>query len=201
MREAIALAFDREALVDDLLLGLTKPAATYWDSPPRRSRHLKPWPYDPEGQERLDEAAGWTRNGDGMRDKDGMELTLTHWHHHPRDPQGHPGRGPAATGGRGHRHRTCSTPEIRPLYFSGYGRGWPVRDRRVRHCPVVRCAQFPDPDREYWLCSEIPSAEKPTGLNRQSICDKELDGLFQQQRTQVNVNERQDTFHKITTHA
>ena len=58
--------------------------------------------------------------------------------------------------------------------------------------------QFPDPDREYWLCSEIPSAEKPAGTNQQFICDKELDALFQTQKTQVNVTERQATFQKIT---
>ena len=77
VRQAIALAFDREALVKDLLLGATAPAATYWDNTPYNDPSLKPWPYDPDKAKQLLDEAGWKdSNGDGVRDKNGVELVL-----------------------------------------------------------------------------------------------------------------------------
>jgi len=57
---------------------------------------------------------------------------------------------------------------------------------------------FPDPDIAYWLCSEVPTDESPSGVNAQFICDPELDKLFQLQATQVDFNARVETFHQIT---
>ena len=48
VRKAIALAFDREALSQDLLLGLTKPAASLWDNTPYGDPIITPYPFDPE---------------------------------------------------------------------------------------------------------------------------------------------------------
>jgi ABC-type transport system substrate-binding protein len=56
---------------------------------------------------------------------------------------------------------------------------------------------FPDPDIYYWLCSEIPSDEYPSGTNWFFLCDEELDRLIQLQATQVNVDERQQTISQI----
>ena len=84
------------------------------------------------------------------------------------------------------------------ILFADFANNGPVATGNYDIAQWSDAPQFPDPDREYWLCSEIPSAEKPTGLNQQFICDEELDRLFQQERTQVDVNERQDTFKKIT---
>jgi peptide/nickel transport system substrate-binding protein len=77
VRQAIALGIDREAINRDLLLGLTEPAVTLWDNTPYQDPSLEPWPYDPERAMELLDEAGWTdTNGDGTRDKDGVELVL-----------------------------------------------------------------------------------------------------------------------------
>ena len=49
-----------------------------------------------------------------------------------------------------------------------------------------------------WLCSEIPSDESPSGTNWSYLCDEELDRLFKLQATQVDFEERQETFYQIT---
>ncbi len=77
VRQAIALAFNREKLVQDLLLGLTGVAATDWDNSPWVEPSITPWPYDPEKAKALLKEAGWEdTNGDGTVDKDGVELEL-----------------------------------------------------------------------------------------------------------------------------
>src|SRR3990172_2761558 len=77
VRQAIAMAFDRFALSTDLLLGLTEPAATFWDNTPYADPSIQPYPYDPEGAKVLLDEAGWIdSNADGVRDKDGVELSL-----------------------------------------------------------------------------------------------------------------------------
>ena len=85
------------------------------------------------------------------------------------------------------------------IFFASYGDKGPTYngDLDIYEWSDVPTA-FPDPDIAYWLCSQIPSDENPQGLNAEFICDKELDGLFQLQATQVDINARIDTFHKIT---
>ena len=56
----------------------------------------------------------------------------------------------------------------------------------------------PDPDSSEWLCEEIPTDEKPSGNNTDRVCDLELDQLWKTQLTQMDFNERQQTFYKIT---
>ncbi|MCK4899902.1 MAG: hypothetical protein KAS38_14040, partial [Anaerolineales bacterium] len=56
---------------------------------------------------------------------------------------------------------------------------------------------FPDPDTDYWLCSEMATDDYPWGLN-QFICDEYLDGLFQEQVGTTDPAARQKIFHEIT---
>ncbi|MEJ2211434.1 MAG: peptide ABC transporter substrate-binding protein, partial [Anaerolineae bacterium] len=83
VRQAIAMAIDRNAITEDLLLGLTEPVMTLWD-PIEGGRYLspdlKPWPYDPDAARNLLEEAGYTdSDGDGIReDAEGNPLVLTH---------------------------------------------------------------------------------------------------------------------------
>ena len=79
VRKAIALATDRFTIVKDLLVAEINPVnATFWDmTPPYQSDTLEPYPYDPEQAKALLDAAGWVdSNGDGIRDKDGVELIV-----------------------------------------------------------------------------------------------------------------------------
>jgi peptide/nickel transport system substrate-binding protein len=84
------------------------------------------------------------------------------------------------------------------IFFNSYGEGGPCATGQYDIFEYSTTPQYPDPDTADWLCSEIPSDENPSGVNWQSVCDEELDGLFKLQATQVDPAERQQTFHKIT---
>ena len=83
------------------------------------------------------------------------------------------------------------------LYFASYADNGPAARGEYDIQEWSDGPLFPDPDIYYWLCSEIPSDEYPTGENWFYLCDEELDALIQLQSTQVNVTERQQTITKI----
>ncbi len=197
VRQAIALAFDRFSICKDLLLGLTKPPATYWANTPWQDPTLEPWPYDPERAKQLLDEAGWKdTNGDGVRDKDGVELVLTlgtTTREIRRDVQAVAQQQLAQVGIKLELANADSD-----IFFGSYGEGGPCATGQYDIFEYSTVTNYPDPETADWLCSEIPSDENPSGVNWQSVCDEELDGLFQLQATQVDPAERQQTFHKIT---
>lgn len=77
VREAIASAIDRTAIVDGLLGGKTEPATSPiglgWAAPQGLSMPT----YDPERAQQLLDQAGWVdANGDGIRERDGRPMRL-----------------------------------------------------------------------------------------------------------------------------
>lgn len=197
VRQAIAQAIDRQAIIDDILLGLTQPAGTLWDNMPYNSPDITPWPYDPEAAAALLDDAGWTdTNGDSVRDKDGVELVLVHGTSTDQIRQAAQAVMQQQLAVVGIQLELQSVDSS--VLFAGYGEGGPAATGEYDLFEWSDSSAYPDPDHYYWLCSEIPSAEYPEGSNWQYICDEELDGLFQLQATQTNVEERTATFHKIT---
>ncbi|MCA9941670.1 MAG: peptide ABC transporter substrate-binding protein [Anaerolineales bacterium] len=197
VRQAIAMGFDRFKLNQDLLLGLTQPAVTFWDGTPFADPALEPWPYDPDQARKLLDDAGWVdSNGDGTRDKDGVELVLIHGtttREIRQDTQA-VAQQQLAEIGVGLDIRNYES----DIYFASYGEGGPCATGELDICESSNSPSFPDPDTSYWLCSEIASDESPNGVNDQALCDPELDALFQLQKTQVDFNERQATFRQIS---
>jgi peptide/nickel transport system substrate-binding protein len=198
VRRAIAMAFDRDSLNQDLLLGLTQTPISFWDSfPPYVSPDIEPWPYDPEQANALLDEAGWVdTNGDGVRDKDGVELVLTHGtttREIRQDAQAVAQQQLAEVGIQLELQAQDST-----VFFATFGEGGSTYTGEFDIMEWSDAPSFPDADTYYWLCSEIPSDDYPDGGNFQRICDEELDALFQQQLTQTDAAERQQTFHQIT---
>lgn len=78
VRQALALAVDRQEIVDTLWGDLARVA----DSPIvqnvwAHSEKVEPWPYDPERARRLLADAGWSdHDGDGVIDKDGVPFSF-----------------------------------------------------------------------------------------------------------------------------
>lgn len=198
VRKAIALAFDRAALSENLLLGLTQPAATLWDNMPYVDPAIEPWPYDPAEANRLLDEAGWVdSNEDGTRDKDGVELVLSHGttiREIRQDTQA-VAQQQLAEVGIGLDIQSYDA----DIFFGGMSDGGPAASGELdifqwSDGPSV----YPDPDHYYWYCSEIPTDDYPDGGNWQRLCDETLDSLFALQATQTDFAERQQTFHEIT---
>ncbi len=198
VRQAIALAFDRQSLNQKLLLGLTQPPIGFWDALPAfNDPSIKVYPYDPEKAKQLLDEAGWKdTNGDGVRDKNGKELVLrylTTSREIRQDSQAVAQQQLAAVGIKTELQALDSD-----ILFADFAHDGPVATGNYDIAQWSDAPNFPDPDRELWLISEIPSAEKPAGINQQFLRDKTLDDLFKLELEQVNVTERQATFHKIT---
>jgi peptide/nickel transport system substrate-binding protein len=197
VRKAIAMAFDRDTLCTDLLLGKTQPAVTEWDNTPYVDPSLQPWPYDPTEANRLLDEAGWVdTNGDGVRDKDGVELVLTYGTTNREirmDTQAVAQQQLAEVGIKLELMNWDSD-----IYFSGYSEGGPAATGSLNIFEYSTVVNFPDPDTAEWLCREIPSDESPDGLNWQRVCDKDLEDLFLKQVSQVDFAERQQTFYQIS---
>jgi len=197
VRQALALGFDRAAINSDLLLGLTQPPSTYWENTPFADPSIEPWPYDPEQAAALLDEAGWVdSNGDGTRDKDGVELVLSY-----------------GTTTREIRQDTQAVAQQQlseigiglelsnadaDTFFASYGDGGLAATGQFDIMEWSDSTNFPDPDWYYWLCSEIPSDDYPDGQNWQAICDEPLDAWFQQQLAEADPEKRMQIFHQIS---
>lgn len=197
VRQAIAMGFDRFALNQDLLLGLTQPAATFWDNTPYADPGVEAWPYDPDQARALLDAAGWVdTNGDGIRDKDGVELVLVHGttNREIRQDTQAVAQQQLAEIGVGLELQSYAA----DVYFASYSEGGPCGNGQLDICEHSTSPSFPDPNTSQFMCREIPTDENPTGINDQKVCDPALDALFEAQAIQMDFNARQQTFYEIS---
>lgn len=198
VRQALAYGTDRFIISQDLLLDKTVPASTFWDGSPWTDPALEPYPYDQNMANDLLDQAGWVdSNGDGTRDKDGVELVLRYVCNDRdvrMDMQAVVQQQLAQIGVGVELFNYDSD-----ILFGSYGDGGPVA---TGNYDIAQWSDlpggFPDPDSAYWLCSEIPSDESPQGSNWQYICDEELNNLFLLQKTQMVFDDRVETFHQIS---
>ncbi len=199
VRQALAYAFNREKLVQDLLLGRTQVAASLYDNTPWVDPSIAPYPYDPEKAKQLLDEAGWIdSNADGTRDKDGVELVLKYGTTNRevrQDTQAVAQQDLAQVGIKLDLQSFDSD-----IFFATYGENGPSANFSLDIIEYSDAPDFPDPNDTVWLCSEIPSDENPAGQNTSGICDEELDALFQKQAAQVDFNERQKTVFEISKH-
>jgi peptide/nickel transport system substrate-binding protein len=197
VRQAIAYAVDFDAICQELLHGKTYPPPTKWEETPYAYPDANPYKYDPEKAKALLDEAGWVdSNGDGTRDKDGVELVLRY----------------ATTAGREIREQTQIVAQQylqdvgigiaieNPSYdtmWNSYGQGGPISTGQYDIAQWSDTFSFPDPSESQWLCSEIPSDESPDGSNWYGICDEELDALFRAQETEADLEKRIEIFYQI----
>jgi peptide/nickel transport system substrate-binding protein len=197
VRKAFAMAIDRDSINRDLHFGLTRTPASFWDALPfYNDPPLSPYPYDPAEAKRLLDQAGWVdSNGDGIREKDGVALELDHATTIRKDRQDVQAVMQQQLAEVGIKLNIASVDDT--LYFASYAEGGPAAKGEYDIMEWSDGPLFPDPDLYYWLCSEIPTDEYPTGENWFYLCDEELDRLIQLQSTQVDVTERQKTISQI----
>jgi len=199
VRQALAYAFNRQKLVDDLLLGRTGVAATDWDNSPWVDPAIEPYPFDPDKAIALLAEAGWTdTNGDGTVDKDGVELILKYGttNREVRQDTQAVAQQDLAAVGIGTDLQSFDS----DLFFSSYQDDGPSANFSLDIIQYSDSPSFPDPDASVWRCSEIPSDDSPAGVNTSGLCDETLEALFAKQETQVDFNERQQTFFEITNY-
>lgn len=197
VRQAIAYGLGRADINNDLLLGLTQPAVTFWDNTPYQAPELEAYPYDPAQAMALLDEAGWVdSNADGTRDKDGVELVLVHGTTNRQIRQDLQAVAQTQLAAIGIKLEITSYPS--DVYFASYAEGGPCAVGELDICESSNSPSFPDPDTSRFLCNQIPTDESPDGANDQNLCDETLDALFVKQTTQVDFAERQATFYEIS---
>lgn len=197
VRQAIAYAVDFEAICEELLFGGTYPPPTKWEETPFAYPDANLYSYDPDMAMSLLDEAGWVdSNGDGTRDKDGVELVLRY----------------VTTAGREIREQTQVVAQqylnevgigveianqSSDTMWNSFGQGGPIATGQFDIAQWSDVSSFPDPSESQWLCSEIPSEDSPDGANWYGICDEELDALFRDQEVEMDPQARIDLFHEI----
>lgn len=197
VRRAIALAFNRPKLVQDLFQGLAQPAATFWDGSAYADPSIKAYPYDPQQAKSLLDQAGWVdTDGDGVRDKGGVPLALKYGT--TTDPQRKAAQTQAQSDLQAIGVKLQLLSYAPGTLFASYGQGGPAASGKLDIMQWADKPDYPDPATSYWQCSEIPSAANPDGNNWQALCDSGLDGLLQKASQQVDPSQRQATFQEIS---
>lgn len=198
VRRAIAQAIDRQAINQDLLLGLTEVAETFWDAEKAYGYvpdDIVPWEYNPDEARRILEEAGWVdSDGDGIREKDGEKLHLVYGTTIREIRQDIQAVVQQQLKDVGIEIELMS--QDSDIFFGSYSDGAPVALGEVDMMEWSDGTYFPDPDTDYWLCSQLPTDENAFGYNYFG-CDEELDALFQEQLTTIDPAKRTELIQQI----
>lgn len=200
VRQAIAMSIDREALANDLLLGLTTPVDTLWEPYKASgfvSEDIVSWEYNPEKAKEMLEKAGYVdTDGDGIREyPDGSPLVITMGTTIREIRQDVQAVAQQQLLEVGIDLQIFS--EDADIFFGSYADG---AGPALGEYDIMQWSDgtyFPDPDMDYWLCDQLPSDDYPDGYNYYG-CDEKLDTLFKQQLTLSDPVERADVFKEIT---
>lgn len=178
VRSAIALALNRELVCDLLAPGQAAPARSLWGGTVYEDPSLGVFPSNGAGE--LLDAAGWRdEDGDGIRERDGVTLSL-------RYAVLSTGVDRTAVSAAVIDALERAGVEVTPVAWSD-GVGWDLA--QWAEAP----AGYPDPDDPRWLCVEIGAG----GLNRAAVCDEALDPLLYAQAETVDLEGRADLFYQI----
>ena len=197
LRKALALAVDRQTIVDKLLFGLTKVARGDWDNTPWENTSIQPDPYDPEQAKKILDDLGWTPGPDGIRQKNGQRLSFDN----------------TTTSGNQLREnvqllvqqnfkdigvemniKNQPTDQL----FGSYSAGGVWARGTYQMGGWTTGINLPDPDlSSRYLSKEIASDQNPTGGQSYRYSNPTVDELFTQQATELDPQKRKDLFAKI----
>ncbi len=198
VRKALVMAFNRWQITEDLLLGLTYPASSFWEGMPYENPDVEPYPYDSDTAVELLEGAGWAdTNGDGtLDDGDGTELILRFVTNTRQIRQDVQVVVQQAFAELGIGIEIVNHPS--DIYWNSYADGGPIA---LGEFDIAEWSSspsaWPEPNTTSFMCSEIPGEDNPVGDNWAGLCDEELDGLFEAQMSAVDFDERVAIYHEI----
>jgi peptide/nickel transport system substrate-binding protein len=198
VRRAIALAINRQLIIDQLYSGIYHIPATYWDDTIYDNLDLKPYPFDPEQSKTLLEDAGWKdANSDGVREKNGRDLELRYVYisgEQATDTMVVTIQQMLADVGI----KIDILPNTQEVLWASYADGGleALGQYDLTHWSDGMW-YFPSPDTSYFISSEIPSADYPNGYNWFGIRDAKLDELFPAGAGEINPQKRVKIYQQI----
>jgi peptide/nickel transport system substrate-binding protein len=196
LRRAVTYGTDRQTIVDTVLHGKTRVAKTQLDNTPYENTQIKPLPYDPAQARRILDEAGWKPGPDGIRVKDGDRFSFTH----------------TTTAGNQTRETIQALVQANlkdigvemkvmnfpgGTFFASFLEGGPYISRKYDMMGVAGGLASLDPSiRVQYHSSEIPTKERPNGLNLGGVSDPELDRLLDAQLQTLDDAKRKDLLWK-----
>jgi len=202
VRRAIDLAIDRDAIANEV-----------YGNAGQRTNQLLPYPeeyanpaifyrYDPDlANQRLDEAGWIDTNDNGIRDKDGVEMTVVY--QTPINPV----RQETQSLIKENLEDVGISVDIRRIQPQDFFSGDPSQTRSLNHFYADMQeynvgSDTPDPTiyMSWWLCDEIASQknqwQKP---NNGRYCNEEYDKVWQQANSELDSDRRSQLFQRLNT--
>jgi peptide/nickel transport system substrate-binding protein len=178
VRQAIAQSLDRASLCSLLTPDQAHPAYSLWEGSIFGDAGTPGAPTT-AGPAELLERAGWRdEDGDGIRERAGVELVLRY-----------------ATPTQG-VDRSAMRAAVEERLIS-IGIGVEPSSVETGDWDLLQWAEtpvgYPDPDDPRWLCVEA----HPGGMNRARVCDADLDSLLYAQAATADLDERMAVFHQV----
>jgi peptide/nickel transport system substrate-binding protein len=196
LRKAITLATDRQTIVNTVLHGKTRVATTQLDNTAYQNPQLKPHPFDPVQARRILDEAGWRPGPDGVRTKDGTRFSIAH----------------STTAGNQTRETIQALVQANlkdvgvemkivnfpgPTFFATFTENGAYISRKYDMVGVNGGLPSLDPNiRLQYHSAEIPTREKPNGLNLGGVSDLELDKLLDAQLQTLDNAKRKEILWK-----
>jgi len=197
VRRAMALAIDRQLIIDKIYNGIYHIPATYWDKTIWDNPALQPYPYDPTQAKALLDAAGWKLGSDGVREKNGKKLELRYVYisgDETTDTMVVTFQQMLADVGI----KLDIMPNTEEVLWASYSDNGQLPHGNY---DLTQWSDgmwyFPSPSTSYFLCSERPSNDYPTGYNWFGICDQNLEKVWAVADTELDQQKRIDDYHQI----
>lgn len=197
VRRALVYALDRQQIIDELNYGLYTIPTTWWHNTIWDNPDLEPLPFDPEMSNSLLDGAGWVdSNGNGTRDKDGVELVLRYAASPGAIESGLAVVVQQMLGDVGIGVEIVQT--SLDILWAGMNDGGPLANGEFELTSWGDGMwYFPSPYTDYFLCNMRPTPENPDNYNWWGVCDERLDELFLEQGTEVDQEKRIAMYHEI----
>jgi peptide/nickel transport system substrate-binding protein len=197
VRKAVALAINKQDLVDKLLYGVTKPGRTEWDNTYWENTGLQPYPFAPDEAKKLLDEAGWVPGSDGIRVKDGKRLSFAHSTYTGdqlmENVQLFVQRNLKDVGVEMSIKNVALA-----TAFASYQAGGTWATAQYEMGGWLHGLRNPDPDLSFrFACTQIPSDTNPTGSQWYHYCNPEVDKLFAQQANIFDPAERKKVIDQI----
>ncbi len=178
VRKAIAMAVNRRAN-NDALVYPGAPIPDAFDAPKWRPEGLEILSYDPDAANAMLDAAGWVdSNGDGTRDKDGVELILRFFTTTRQVRMDYQLAIQSDLRKVGIGLQLFAVPGPAVLFASFTNRGiMATGDYDMAIYASSNDPITPNIDPDSFTCAGIPSADNPSGGNFSAFCDPRFDEL------------------------
>ena len=189
VRQAIAYAIDKKAIIDAVLLGEGVPiSAPYPPTSWAYNPNVRKYPYDPAKAESILEKTGWIdRDGDGVREKNGRKFSFT-----VLTNQGNKMREECATIIQDELRKVGIEMKIRILEWASFIHQY--IDPRKFDAVILGWALSRDPDQySIWHSSEM----RKGGYNFISYSNPEVDRLLVAGRRTFDVEKRKKIYFRI----